>query len=103
MERATRTFENCNDLFEAIIAAHKRHPNIKVYLPEEIPAAANEAKTEMSPAMETEVSDKSGYCVLLSFRISGQIERIFDIDSEPYGVYNFSVDFSKETDYCGMY
>lgn len=104
MEKVTRTFKNCEDLFEAIIAAHKRHSNIQVYLPKEIPAAANEVLSEIEPAMETRrISGDLDNCVILNLRIPGQREIEFDLDSAPYGVYKFSVDFSRETDYCGMY
>lgn len=100
MEKVTRTFTNCNDLFEAIVAAHKRHSNIQVCLPKEIPAAANEGESTITTRT---IDGDLENCLILNFRIPGQKEIKFDLDAAPYGIYNFSVDFSKETDYCGMY
>ena len=53
MEKVTRTFNTCEDLFEAIIAAYKRHSNIHVIVSKEIVAAANEGSTEISHSIET--------------------------------------------------
>ncbi len=103
MERVTRTLATCEDLFEVIVAAHKKHSNIHVCLPNEIPEAANEA-TEMAPVMETrKIRGDLEYCLLLSLRIPGQEEMKFDVDSTLNGIYKLSVDFSRETDYCGVY
>lgn len=103
MKKVTRTFGNCNDLFEAIIAAHKRNSNIQVCIPREIPAAANEDTTGRAPVMETMGAiDDSENCLLLKLRMPGQEEVEFNVTT-PHMICNFSVDFSKETDYCGMY
>lgn len=104
MENVTRTFETCEDLFEAIIAAHKRHSNIHVKLPKEIPAAANEVSSKIAPFMETRgINGDLENSLILTLQMPGQQKMKFDVDSAPYGIYRFSVDFSKETDYCGMY
>lgn len=103
MEKVTRTLATCEELFEVITVAHKRNSNIQVYLQNEIPEAANEAK-EMAPVMETrKVRGDLDYCLLLSLRIPGQEEMKFDVDSTLNGIYKLSVDFSRETDYCGVY
>ena len=104
MEKVTRTFTNCGDLFEAILAAHKRDSSIRICLPKEIPAATNEDTTGIAPVMETRgaINDLEK-CILLKMRMPGHEEVEFNVNSKPKMICDFSLDFSKETDYCGMY
>lgn len=109
MQTITRTFRNCEELFEVIIAAHRRHQNAQVYLQQEIATATNESKGYF---MRTE-KVKDECCLLLGFKIPEQEEIKFNVEENAAVVYRLTVDFSHEPDryqddyfinrYSGMY
>lgn len=111
MQRVTRTFNNCEELFEVIIAAHKRHRNAQVYLEKEIAAATNESEGYFMTTKK--VKDEYESYLLLSLQIPEQEKITFDVEENTEVVYRFTVDFSHEPDryqdnycikrYSGMY
>ncbi len=102
MEKVTRSFDTVEELLEVIVLAYKRCKQIHVYLPKEIPVAANVSEGEIFMQTQKVKGDCENY-LLLSLKLPEEEKMEFDVDSTPCTIYKLSVDFSKQTDYCGLY